>query len=97
LIYFLGDFNNRSDAIIYKWTNGNAIVATGSPFRDLDFTDRPLKVGQGNNALIFPGVGLGTLTVGASTITDCSSYSIASGNSKGKPVLQLCIPFYHPT
>jgi malate dehydrogenase (oxaloacetate-decarboxylating) len=55
---------------IYKWTNGNAIVATGSPCLDLEFIDRPLKVGQGNNAFIFPGAGLGALAVGASAITD---------------------------
>ena len=59
---------NPSD--IYKWTNGNAIVATGSPFLDLEFVNRPIKVGQGNNAFIFPGVGLGALTVRASAITD---------------------------
>jgi len=55
---------------IYKWTNGNAIVATGSPFPDFFFEGRTFKVGQGNNASIFPGVGLGVLTARARTITD---------------------------
>jgi len=55
---------------IYRWTDGKAIVATGSPFPDVRFGTRTFTVGQGNNVFIFPGVGLGALSVGASTITD---------------------------
>ncbi|MBM3237050.1 NAD-dependent malic enzyme [Candidatus Poribacteria bacterium] len=73
IIFPLSNPNKNAEANpsdIYQWTNGNAIVATGSPFLDLEFMDRPIKVGQGNNAFIFPGVGLGALAAGASTITD---------------------------
>ncbi|MGB6853136.1 MAG: NAD-dependent malic enzyme [Thermoanaerobaculia bacterium] len=52
------------------WTEGRALVATGSPFPPVDFNGRELTISQGNNALIFPGVGLGTLVAGASEISD---------------------------
>ena len=55
---------------IYRWTEGKAIVATGSPFPDVRVGDKTFTVGQGNNVFIFPGVGLGALTVGARVITD---------------------------
>ncbi|MGB6849301.1 MAG: NAD-dependent malic enzyme [Thermoanaerobaculia bacterium] len=52
------------------WTEGRALVATGSPFPPVDFNGREFFIAQGNNALIFPGVGLGTLVAGASEISD---------------------------
>ncbi|KAL7701525.1 malic enzyme [Lotmaria passim] len=43
----------------YKWTNGDAIVASGSPFPDTVVNGRTLRPSQGNNLYIFPGVGMG--------------------------------------
>lgn len=57
-------------ADVYRWSHGQAIVATGSPFPDVLLGEKRFIVGQGNNAFIFPGVGLGTLAVGASEVTD---------------------------
>jgi malate dehydrogenase (oxaloacetate-decarboxylating) len=57
-------------ADIYRWSGGRAIVATGSPFPDVILGEKRFVVGQGNNAFVFPGVGLGTLAVGASEVTD---------------------------
>ncbi|HJO02986.1 MAG TPA: NAD-dependent malic enzyme [Acidobacteriota bacterium] len=55
---------------IFSWTEGNALVATGSPFPSVQLEDRLAKVSQGNNVYIFPGVGLGALAIDARKITD---------------------------
>lgn len=55
---------------ILEWTEGRALVATGSPFPPVQIGDRLAQVSQGNNVYIFPGVGLGALAVGAREITD---------------------------
>jgi malic enzyme len=69
-------FSNPSDlseavpADVLAWTGGRALVATGSPFPPVDIGGRRIFIGQGNNVLIFPGVGLGTLLGGIHEITD---------------------------
>ncbi len=50
---------------VYDWTDGKALVATGSPFDPVTQGDRKIRVGQMNNAFIFPGVGLGIVASGA--------------------------------
>lgn len=53
-----------------QWTNGRAIVATGSPFPDVEFQGKKFRIAQCNNVYIFPGVGLGALAAQASEISD---------------------------
>lgn len=57
-------------ADVLRWTEGNAIVATGSPFDPVDINGKTIEIAQCNNSYIFPGVGLGVLAAGAEKITD---------------------------
>lgn len=51
-------------------TEGNALIATGSPFGKITFNNQEIEISQCNNALIFPGLGMGMLISRAETLTD---------------------------
>ncbi len=53
---------------LYEWTNGKALVATGSPFADVTHGGKSYRIGQMNNAFVFPGVGLGIVASGATEV-----------------------------
>ena len=55
---------------IIEWSNGKAFVATGIPSDDVEFNGVNYVIGQANNALIYPGLGLGMLASEASLLTD---------------------------
>jgi malate dehydrogenase (oxaloacetate-decarboxylating) len=57
-------------AQVMEWTQGKAIVATGSPFGSVEYDGRPFEISQCNNSYIFPGIGLGVISAKASRITD---------------------------
>jgi malate dehydrogenase (oxaloacetate-decarboxylating) len=57
-------------ADLIRWTAGRALVATGSPFPPVDYCGTRYVIGQANNALIFPGLGLGVIVARATRVTD---------------------------
>jgi malate dehydrogenase (oxaloacetate-decarboxylating) len=56
-------------ADLLAWTDGRALIATGSPFEPVVYQGTTYTIGQANNALVFPGIGLGSIVAWASRIT----------------------------
>jgi len=69
-------------ADLLKWSNGQVLVATGSPYDPVDLNGRSYVIGQGNNVFIFPGLGLGALASQATQVSDGMVSAAASALAK---------------
>ena len=73
VIFPLSNPTSKSEAPpcdLIAWTEGHALVATGSPFPEVEYDGRLIRIGQCNNSFIFPGVGLGVIATGARRVTN---------------------------
>jgi malate dehydrogenase (oxaloacetate-decarboxylating) len=57
-------------ADLINWTDGRGLIATGSPYPAVEYDGRRYEIGQANNALVFPGLGLGVIAARALRVTD---------------------------
>jgi malate dehydrogenase (oxaloacetate-decarboxylating) len=62
---------------VLRWTDGRALVATGSPFDPVTLDKVTYVIGQANNALVFPGLGLGAVVARAARVTDGMIFAAA--------------------
>ncbi len=72
VIFPLSNPTSRCEATpadLMKWTDGRALIGTGSPFAAVDWNGRRVPIDQTNNSYIFPGLGLGVLSVSARRVT----------------------------
>lgn len=73
IVFPLSNPTSKCEALpgdVIAWTEGRALVATGSPFDDVQFGGQTFRIAQCNNAYIFPGVGLGVIASGARRVSD---------------------------
>jgi malate dehydrogenase (oxaloacetate-decarboxylating) len=73
IIMPLSNPTSRAEALpedLLRWTGGRALVATGSPFAPVEYQDLSYRIAQANNALVFPGLGLGVTVARARRISD---------------------------
>ena len=73
MIFPLSNPTEKIEALpadMLRWSDGRALIATGLPFQPVPYNGVEYRIGQANNALIYPGIGLGTIVSRATHVTD---------------------------
>ena len=91
IIFPLSNPTTKSEAKaddLIRWTDGHALVATGSPFAPVSHGSRTIPIAQCNNVYIFPAIGLGVVACGASRVTDAMMLAAARELAENSPALK---------
>ncbi len=91
IIFPLSNPTDKSEATaddLIRWTDGRALVATGSPSAAVNFDGRIIPIAQCNNVYIFPAIGLGVTSSGARRVTDGMMPAAARSLAAHAPALQ---------
>ncbi|KAI8391308.1 uncharacterized protein BYT42DRAFT_490613 [Radiomyces spectabilis] len=70
---------------LFQWTDGNVLVATGSPFDPVHYGDKEYQIAECNNSFVYPGIGLGCIVSRAKHCTDEMIMVAAEAVSNGSP------------
>ena len=73
---------------LIRWTDGRALVATGSPFPPVHFAGKTIPIAQCNNVFIFPAMGLGLVASGARRVTSAMMLAAARALAENSPALK---------
>ncbi|MBO1254630.1 NAD-dependent malic enzyme [Alteromonas sp. 5E99-2] len=74
---------------VIEWTDGNVVIATGSPFQPVEYKGETFTVAQCNNSYIFPGIGLGVLASKAKLISDDMLMAASNALADSSPLANL--------
>ena len=91
IIFPLSNPTDKSEAKaddLIRWTDGRALVATGSPFAPVSYGGRTIPIAQCNNVYIFPAMGLGVIASGARRVTDAMMQAAAEALALNSPALK---------